>query len=196
MRRAALVTLASVASACCPRLPGPGFPVPPPPPEPTGASTSAGPAPAPPPIVTRYQQAASSTTPPAEPIDRETLKEPPVGLPGPKLDEVRVPRESLAPPVAPAPADTLPDEVVVRLLETGRAAFVRCFKKAVAADPTELSFKVRLHVELDAAGAITAAHTDAGNKTLDACLTRAARWLAFPATGNRVVVDLPLFYRE
>jgi hypothetical protein len=170
--------------------------VPPPPPEPTVARATADAPTPPPPNVTRYQQAASSTTPAPEPINREMIKEPPVGLPGPKLDEVPVPRESLAPPVAQAPADTLPDEVVVRLLETGRAAFVRCFKKAVAVDPTQLSFKVRLHVELDAVGAITAASTDADSQTLDACLTRTARWLAFPATGNRVVVDLPVFYRQ
>lgn len=127
---------------------------------------------------------------------RETITEPPRALAGPKLDEVPVRREPLVPPPPPPAVDTLPDEVVLRLLETGRAVFVRCFKKAIAADPTELSFKVRVHVELDAAGAITAARTDTTNPTLDACLARSVRWLKFPATGRPAAADLPLFYRE
>jgi hypothetical protein len=147
------------------------------------------------PVLGRFQQ---PTKPPAaEPPKREMLKEPPVMPPGPRPDEVPAPRETLAPP-PPAPqepAETLPDDVVVRLLETGRAVFVRCFKKAINADPTELAFKVKVHVELDGDGKITAASTDATNPTLGACLARGTGWLAFPATGKRVVVEFPLLYR-
>jgi hypothetical protein len=192
---AALV--AGAAAACCP------------PPEPVEPGSCSGPPavvhPTPPvahspapraipaPVLGRFQQPRPPTK-----VDpkREMITEPPVMPPGPRPDEVPARRETLAPPAAPLPpADRLPDDVVVRLLETGRAAFVRCFKKAIAADPTELAFKVRVHVEVDAAGAITAARTDATNPALDACLARSTGWLAFPATGKRVVVEFPLLYR-
>ena len=93
------------------------------------------------------------------------------------------------------PRDTLPDEVVMKLLEGGRAAFVRCFKKAVQADPTTLSFKVRVHVELDGDGAITTANADTSDAALAGCLVRSVAWLKFPASGRAVAVELPLFYR-
>jgi hypothetical protein len=190
-----LIAIAVGQAACCP----------PPEPQYVGACKIApapvvAPAPAPPkhlpaPVLGRFQkpsQPGASKQPPK----REMITEPPMGLPGPKLDEVPVERESLAPPKRAAlPTATLPDEVVMRLLETGRAGFVRCFKKAIAADPTELSFKVKLRVELDENAAITGAHTDSTNPALDGCLSRSAAWLKFPAAGKRVVVELPLFYR-
>jgi hypothetical protein len=122
------------------------------------------------------------------------LTEPPVALPGPKLEETPR-RESLAEPKPPAPTDTLPDEVIMKLLENGRTAFVRCFKKAINEDPTELSFKVKVHIVLDSNGAITSATTDATNQKLDACLTRMTAWIRFPASGKPIAVELPLFYR-
>jgi hypothetical protein len=144
-------------------------------------------------VLSRFQQ----PTPPARAPtpERESITEPPDGLPLPKTGEVPVPREPLVPPRAAPPTATLPDEVVLQLLEHGRAAFVRCFKKALADDPTEVSFKVKLHVELDENGAITASSTDTTNAKLDQCLVRMAAWLKFPASGKRVGVELPLFYR-
>ncbi|HEY5944606.1 MAG TPA: hypothetical protein VIV40_03905 [Kofleriaceae bacterium] len=146
------------------------------------------------PVLSRYQQAK---TPPVTETSREMISEPPVMPPGPRADEVPAKRETLTPPPEPEPppADRLPDDVVMRLIETGRAAFVRCFKKAINADPTELSFKVKLHVELDAAGAITLASSDATNPALDGCLVRSLGWLQFPASGKRVLVEFPLLYR-
>jgi len=179
------------AAGCCPPLPEPRVP------------SASAPRNLPAPVLGRFEKPRVDELagPPASEVKREMLTEPPVALPGPKLDEVAVPREPIAPePVAPPepalpPADRLPDDVVVRLLEAGRAAFVRCFKKAIDADPTEPSFKVRVHVELDASAVITLARTDAPTPALDACLVRSIRWLKFPATGRRVAVDLPLFYR-
>lgn len=160
-------------------------------------------------IVSRFEQ--PRVTPPLEPIDRDTLSEPPViplGVPPPlpppipppvppavPKTETSPPREVIEPPVPPGTVDTLPDEVVLRLIESGRAAFVRCFKKAIAADPLVVSFKVRLHVELDGGGAITLATADTSDAALGTCLTRSVRWLRFPASGRPVAVDLPLFYR-
>jgi len=164
-------------------------------------------------IVSRFEQPRSTTS--LDPINRDTLKEPPIGPPAvspplapaappplppavppaaPKT-ETSPPREVLEPPVPPVTTDTLPDEVVLRLIETGRAAFVRCFKKAVAADPLVVSFKVRIHVELDRDGAITSATADTSDTSLATCLTRAVRYLRFPASGRPVAADLPLFYR-
>jgi hypothetical protein len=152
----------------------------------------------PPAIVSRFERPdVAPAKPPAKPPDREMLKEPPLVPPSRPKTEIVNRRETLAPTQPPAErALRLPDDVVMSLLETGRAAFVRCFKKAVAADPTVVSFKVRVRVELDDDGAITAASADTTDQALAACLTRATGWIRFPASGKRVVVELPLFYRS
>ncbi len=205
VRQAAIVAaISGIAAGCCPPLP-PGHPSLA---APAPASAVVTPAPharpaltsrprsIPAPVLGRFQQRQPAVRPVDEAPVRETITEPPHALPGPKVEEVPVTREPLVPPKPAPPADLLPDEVVLRLLETGRAVFVRCFKKAIAADPTQLSFKVRLHVELDEAGTITVARSDATNPTLDACLSRSVRWLKFPATGRPAAAELPLFYRE
>ena len=121
------------------------------------------------------------------------MKEPPFVPPaGPKTEPDLSRRETLAPPAPKPTAERLPDDVVMKLLETGRAAFVRCFKKA---DPTVVSYKVRVHVELDGEGAIMTATADTTDTVLAGCLVRALGWLRFPATGRVIAVDLPLFYR-
>lgn len=198
LSQAAIVAAVTcIAAGCCPRSAAPPFPVPPPPPAAARSSAQAPPRSIPAPVVGRFhgQPSPADVPTPESPLNRETITEPPRALPGPKLEEVPIVREPLPAPRPQLPLATLPDEVVMRILETGRVVFVRCFKKAIAADPTELSFKVRLRVELDDSGAITAATTDAANAALDACLTRAARWLRFPESANRVAVELPLFYR-
>lgn len=139
-------------------------------------------------------------------LERERLIEPPPAsapdpapaappVLGPKTEASPPARETLAPPRVQERAATLPDDVVLHLLETGRTLFVRCFKKAVANDPMVSSFKVRVHVELDGDGAVTASSTDTTDDALAACVVRAAGWLHYPATGGRVVVELPLYYR-
>jgi hypothetical protein len=129
---------------------------------------------------------------------REAIQEPPVVPPaGPKLEPDLTKRETLTQPEPPrpAPTDTLPDEVVMKLIETGRPAFVRCFKLAVRNDPTTLSFKVRLRVELSGEGAVTKANADTTDSALAGCLVRSLGWLRFPASGRPVAIELPLFYR-
>lgn len=148
--------------------------------------------PAPKPVVAP----AIRTQPPAAPPAGPTHEPPVVPPAGPKQEIDLSQREPPAPPPAPpAPTDTLPDAVVLQLLESGRAVFVRCFKQAVARDPLTVSFKVRVHVVLDGNGAITSAHADTPDPSLGACLERGVRWLHFPASGRPVAVDLPLFYR-
>ncbi|HEU0032540.1 MAG TPA: hypothetical protein VFQ53_18035 [Kofleriaceae bacterium] len=140
------------------------------------------------PIVTAGS--AGSATEPAVP-------EPPAKPYEPKTVEVPTVREPIAaPPARPAvPRILLPEEAIVRAMDAGRAAFVRCFKKAIDADPTIVSYKVKLHVELDPDGKITATSTDAEDPDLSRCLARAAYRLPLPPPGKLGVVDLPLFYR-
>lgn len=144
------------------------------------------------PVLSRYQEPVAP--PVSTPPKRDSITEPPPGLPLPKGDDESVARQSQAEPRPALPSDTLPDEVVLRLLETRRQAFVRCFKKAIDDNPIELSFKVKLRVELDASGVMTKTSTDATTKSLDACLVRAAA-LEFPATGKPITVEMPLFYQ-
>jgi hypothetical protein len=183
---AALVA-ASVTACGAARDPNaPEFPVPPPPPpDPVARAMPA-------PVMSRYQQTVAP--PVSAPPKRDSITEPPPGLPLPKGDDETVVRQSPAEPRPPLPSDTLPDEVILRLLENRRQLFVRCFKKAIDENPIELSFKVKLRVELDANGVVTKTSTDATSKTLDACLVRAAV-LEFPATGKPIVVEMPLIYQ-
>lgn len=182
------------ATGCCPppdpEDPSEVLPAPPPP-----APTR----PTPPALLSRMQRPVTAPPVPVKPPEREMLKEPPLVPPARPKVEVDPPRrETLAPPAPPVPSEPagrLPDDVVLKLLEGGRAAFARCFKLAVKADPTVTSFKVKVHVELDGEGAITSASADADDQALAGCLSRATGWLKFPATGKRVVVELPLFYR-
>ena len=175
-------------SACCPPPEEPECPVPPPKPQITEARRL------PTPVLSRLQQPAV-LPPTSTPVKRDSIEEPPQGLPLPKGDDERLVRETPAEPRRPSPTDTLPDEVIMRLLETGRTAFVRCFRKAIAEDPTELSFKVKLHVELDANGTIMTAKSDASDSKLDACIVRMAHYLKYPASGKPVAAEMPLIYR-
>lgn len=127
---------------------------------------------------------------------RSVIQEPPVVPPaGPKSETTPPLRETVDPSAPTVADDTLPEDVVLRLLETQRSSFVRCFKKAVERQPMVISYKVPIHVELDADGAITKATADTSNAALSDCLLRATSWLQFPASGRVVVVDMPLFYR-
>jgi hypothetical protein len=104
---------------------------------------------------------------------------------------------SVAPPAAPASrvrAVTLPDEVVVKAVGVGQPAFLRCWARAQRSDSPPSSTKVHLHVELDAAGKVTAIQTDSDSPALSRCLAVVARQLPFPAPGTRAVVNLPLLF--
>ena len=186
------IAIAAVIAGCCP---------PPEPDEPIGSLGEPTPNPQArtikPALLGRFERPdASIQTPPREEPKREMIKEPPLVPPaGPKAEPDLTRRQTLAPPERTVRADTLPDDVVIKLIEAGRPAFVRCFKKAVQVDPTTLSFKVRVHVELDGDGVVASAHADTNDTALAACLVRSLGWLKFPASGRIVAVDLPLFYR-
>src|SRR5262245_39344747 len=77
-------------------------------------------------------------------------RKPPPKRYGPKTEEDAPRRQTLGTPKPAPPPLTLPDEVVVRVMDTGRAAFQHCFKHADL--DAGVNYKVRLHVELDAAG--------------------------------------------
>lgn len=143
-------------------------------------------------IVGRFERRDVTGT--VQPLQRDTIYEAPASPLEPKT-ETEMPREVLEPSVPEMRTARLPDEVVMHLIESGRPAFVRCFKKAFAADATVATFKVHVFVNLDNNGAITSATTDTTDPELASCLARATRWLRFPASGAPVAVDLPLFYR-
>jgi hypothetical protein len=104
-------------------------------------------------------------------------------------------RVSSAPPPAPARGIALPDEVVVRAIAAGQPAFLRCWSRAQLVDPPDIAPKVRLHLELDAAGKVMAASSDTESPTLSRCLAVVARQLPFPAPGQPAVVDLPMIFQ-
>jgi hypothetical protein len=186
------IALVAVAGCCPPPEPDePIGPLPPAPPSTPHARTMK------PALLSRFERPDAGGVPlHREEPQREMIKEPPLVPPaGPKAEPDLTRRETLAPPERVPARDRLPDDVVIKLLETGRVAFVRCFKKAVQSDPTVISFKVRVHVELDGDGAIASANADTTDAQLAGCLVRSLGWLRFPTTGRPVAVDLPLIYR-
>lgn len=98
------------------------------------------------------------------------------------------------PPPAPVRMTSLPDDVVIRVMNAGQPAFLRCWARAQRIDGFGAP-KVRLHLEVDAAGRVTASTSDAESPALSRCLNVVARQLAFPAPGTPAVVDLPLIFQ-
>ena len=189
---AAVVTVVVGTTGCCPppEADEPVSPVPPP----VQARTIPPTRTIPPAKLGRFE--VQPPAPKAKEPNREMLKEPPLVPPiGPKVEDGPRPREQVAPREPRPMFDTLPENVVLELLETYRASFVRCFKLAIKRDPLTSSFKVKVHVELDYEGAIMSTKSDAIDQELGACLVRATGWMKFPASGKPVAVDLPLFYR-
>lgn len=105
-------------------------------------------------------------------------------------------RVTSGPPHAPPPrAITLADEVVVKAISLGQPAFLRCWARAQRVDGIAGSTKVKLHVELDARGTVTAAQCDSDSPSLTRCLSLVAHRLPFPAPGQPAVIDVPLMFR-
>ena len=120
------------------------------------------------------------------PLERQTKK---------PVREEHAPERIAPPPPAPARVAQLADDVVIRALDNGRTAFVRCWKRAIDADPLLDATKVRVRVELDAAGTVLGVTHDAANAKLGNCLAMVARGLPFAASGAPAVAEFPLFFK-
>ena len=133
--------------------------------------------------------------PDAAPHDPPQDPPPAVSAAVPKQEqpEPRIP--AAPPPAPPLRAVTLPDEVVVRAMGAGQQAFLRCWARAQRSEPPPLAGKVRLHLELDDQGRVTASQSDSDSPALTRCLSVVVRRLPFPAPGRPVSVDLPLMFR-
>jgi hypothetical protein len=88
-----------------------------------------------------------------------------------------------------------PEEVVLRAMATRQPQFTRCWDRAQLSDTVPSSNKVNLHLELDAAGKITAVSAATDSPKLAACLTGNARQLSFPSPGKPSAIDVPLMFR-
>jgi hypothetical protein len=104
-------------------------------------------------------------------------------------------RTTLSPPERPVRLAQLSDETVLRALDDGRAAFVRCWTRALNADPMLDATKVTVRVELDAVGNVVSVTTDAPSAKLGNCLALVARGLSFAASGAPAVAEFPLFFK-
>jgi hypothetical protein len=104
---------------------------------------------------------------------------------------------SVPPPAPPRPQTmiTLPDEVVVRAIDSGHQAFLTCWARAQRSDTPPTAGKVRLHLEIDEQGRVAAAASDSDSPALARCLAVVAYRLPFPAPGRPAVVDLPVMFR-
>lgn len=94
---------------------------------------------------------------------------------------------------AVVPERIYPEAVIVRALRHGDSAFDRCWSRARRHDIVAPR-KARLHLEVDGAGVVRAAHTeeDDDRSSLPECLSRVGRGLPFPATGKPMKLSLLL----
>jgi hypothetical protein len=99
------------------------------------------------------------------------------------------------PPPRPHTLITLPDEVVMRAIDTGHQAFLTCWARAQRSDTPPTAGKVRLHLEIDEQGRVAAVASDSDSPALARCLAVVAYRLPFPAPGRPAVVDLPVMFR-
>jgi len=124
---------------------------------------------------------------------------PPKPPAGSAVDPKREHFEERVSPAAPAPpldhAIRLPEEVVLRLLDTGQPAFLRCWARAQREDPSLLTAKITVHLELDANGAVQRITTDAAVGTFGNCISAVSSHLPFPAPGRAAIVEFPLLFR-
>ncbi|HSK05567.1 MAG TPA: hypothetical protein VK932_30175, partial [Kofleriaceae bacterium] len=99
-------------------------------------------------------------------------------------------------PPSPPPASrvVVPEEVIMRAVRTLHPTFVVCWKRAQRNDPTLVSARVRISLEVDADGAVTSSRTDAEDEKLSRCLASVARKLAFPSLGRAAAFDVPLYF--
>lgn len=119
----------------------------------------------------------------------------PVEIAVPAAPPPEVHREPEPPePARPAAKFTFPDEVIVRALRVMQPTFSACWRRAQQRDPLLSSARVQLSLEVDAAGAVTAARANAEDAKLAACLSNVARGLMFPAGGREAAFDVPLFF--
>jgi hypothetical protein len=104
----------------------------------------------------------------------------------------RVPSPPLSPPER---AITLPEEVVVKAMDAGHQAFLHCWARAQNSDAPPSGNKIRLHLDIDAHGRVSAVRSDTDSPKLAGCLAVVARRLPFPAPGQPAVVEVPLMFR-
>jgi len=135
------------------------------------------------------------TPPPPVPPPAKTPA-PPAAPPiatAPRRDEPTT-REPHGPAKAPPTRARIPDEVVMTAVRALQPTFVACWKRAQRSDPTLTSARVRISLEVDDAGAVTAARTDAEDAKLSRCLANVARKLTFPAPGRLAAFEIPLYF--
>jgi hypothetical protein len=95
----------------------------------------------------------------------------------------------------PARLAQLTDDVVVRALDRGRTAFVGCWKRARNVDPLLDATKIKLRVEIDAAGTVVNVTHDAPTERLGNCLTAVARGMVFGVPDAAAFAEFPLFFQ-
>ena len=112
----------------------------------------------------------------------------------PRRDEP-TPRETLGPKKPPAASRfAFPEEVIMSAARVLQPTFAACWKRAQRNDPTLVTARVRIYLEVDASGAVTASRTDAEDEKLGSCLANVSRKLVFPAPGKLVALELPLYF--
>ncbi len=134
--------------------------------------------------------------PPAPPVPPRTSP-PPAAPPiatTPRREEPTQ-RETLGPKQPPATSRVvIPDEVVLTAVRALQPTFAACWRRAQRNDPSLVSARIKLALEVDASGKVTSSRADAEDEKLARCLANVARKLAFPALGRPAALEIPLHF--
>jgi hypothetical protein len=130
--------------------------------------------------------------PPPLPLPTKPPAAPPIAT-TPRREEPS-PREPHGPKPTPSTRVVVADEVVMSSVRRLQPTFVACWKRAQRNDPTLLSARIKLTLDIGADGVVAASRTDAEDAKLSSCLAGVARKLAFPALGRAATVEVPLFF--
>jgi len=141
---------------------------------------------------------AATALPPAGPPPpgpRHAPDPPAISAVTPKQERAEARIAAVPPPAPTVRAVTLPDAVVVQAIGAGQQAFLHCWARAQRSDTPPTADKVRLHLEIDDQGRVTAVTSDSDSPALARCLQLVARRLPFPPAGRPAAVDVPLMFR-
>jgi hypothetical protein len=115
-----------------------------------------------------------------------TMPSAPVGPPSERAPE----RVAYSPPAIDQSLPTMPDDVVIHVLDDYRTAFQSCIRRARKLDPNLGSITIRVVAEVDVDGSVVSADTELEDRSLATCVLNITKHFKFPPTNVRALAHI------
>jgi hypothetical protein len=99
-------------------------------------------------------------------------------------------RVGYSPPAIDQSLPTMPDDVVIHVLDDNRIAFQSCVRRARKLDPNLASITIRVVAEVDADGSVVSADTELEDRKLATCVLNIIKHFKFPPTNVRALARI------